>query len=69
MIGFDFATGGTFTLTVDGVTTAPIVYTNASTFASVTTQITDALNAIGKTYHFRLFGYKRYNLYPFEKRL
>ena len=49
MIGFDFATGGTFTLTVDGVTTAPIVYTNASTFASVTTQITDALTAIGKT--------------------
>lgn len=49
IIGFDFATGGTFTLTVDGITTAPIVYTNASTFASITTQITDALTDIGKT--------------------
>lgn len=49
LIGFDFATGGTFTVTMEGVTTAAIVYTNASTYASVTTQITDALTAIGKT--------------------
>lgn len=49
LIGFDLATGGTLSLTVDGIATANIVYTNASTFASITTQITDALTAIGKT--------------------
>ena len=49
LIGFDLTTGGTFTITTGGVTTAPIVYTNTSTFASITTQITDALTAIGKT--------------------
>lgn len=49
LIGFDLTTGGTFTITTGGVTTAPIVYTNTSTFASITAQITDALTAIGKT--------------------
>ena len=49
LIGFDLATGGTFSITMDGIATANIVYTNASTFASITTQITDALTAIGKT--------------------
>ena len=49
LIGFDLATGGTFSITMDGIATANIVYTNASTFASITTQITDELTAIGKT--------------------
>lgn len=49
LIDFDLTTGGSFTITTGGVTTAPIVYTNTSTFASITTQITDALTAIGKT--------------------
>ena len=43
--GFDFATGGTFTITVNTTTTAPIAYTNTDNLTTTAALIATALNA------------------------
>ena len=43
--GFDFATGGTFTITVNATTTPSIVYLNTDTLATVAPKIQTALNS------------------------
>ena len=43
--GFDFATGGTFTITVNATTTAPIAYANTDNLTTTAALIATALNA------------------------
>jgi len=43
--GFDFATGGDFTITVNATTTANINYTTSDTLATLATKINAAINA------------------------
>lgn len=45
LTGFDFDTGGTFTITVNSTTTAEIVYSIGSNLATVVTAINAAINA------------------------
>ena len=45
LTGFDFDTGGTFTITVNSTTTADIVYSIGSNLATVVTAINAAINA------------------------
>ena len=45
LTGFDFDTGGTFTITVNSTTTAEIVYNIGSNLATVVTAINAAINA------------------------
>ena len=45
LTGFDFATGGSFTITVNAVTTAAINYSAGQTLANVVTAINAAINA------------------------
>ena len=45
LTGFDFATGGTFTIDVNGSVTAPIVYSAGSNLATVAGLINTAINA------------------------
>lgn len=47
--GFDLATGGSFTVTVNSTTTAAIPYTTSDTLATIATKIMDALTAVGFT--------------------
>ena len=47
--GFDFINGGTFTITVNTTTTAPIIYTSADTLTTIATAIATALNNAGFT--------------------
>lgn len=49
LTGFDFATGGSITLTVNSTTTAAIAYLTTDTLASVATAIASALTASGFT--------------------
>ena len=45
LTGFDFATGGTFTITVNSTTTADITYNIGSDLAAVVVLINAAINA------------------------
>ena len=47
--GFDFATGGIFTITVNSTTTAPIIYTSSDTLTTIATAIETALTNAGFT--------------------
>ena len=47
--GFDFVTGGIFTITVNATTTAPITYTSADTLTTIATAIATALTNAGFT--------------------
>ena len=47
--GFDLATGGTFTITVNSTTTGAIVYTTTDTLTTIATSIAAALTAAGFT--------------------
>lgn len=49
MTGFDFATGGQFTITINTTTTALISYLTSDTLASVATKIMSALTSSGFT--------------------
>lgn len=45
LTGFDFTTGGDFTITVNSTTTANINYTTSDTLASVVTKVNSAINS------------------------
>lgn len=47
--GFDFATGGSFTITVNSTTTGVVTYTTSDTLSSVATAMMAALQAAGFT--------------------
>lgn len=49
LTGFDLATGGSFTITVNSTTTATITYTTSDTLATIATSIAAALAAAGFT--------------------
>ena len=44
--GFDLATGGSFTITINTTTTATITYTTSDTLATITTKMQDAIRVI-----------------------
>jgi hypothetical protein len=47
VIGFDFTTGGNFTITVNTTTTGTITYTTSDTLTTVATSMMSALEAVG----------------------
>lgn len=47
--GFDFVTGGIFTITVNSTTIAPIIYTSSDTLTTIATAIATALTNAGFT--------------------
>lgn len=49
LTGFDFVNGGSFTITVNSTTTAPITYTSADTLTTIATAIATALTNAGFT--------------------
>lgn len=49
IIGFDFVSGGTFTITVNSTTTTSVVYITTDTLATVATSIASVLNTAGFT--------------------
>ena len=49
LAGFDFVNGGSFTITVNATTTAPITYTSADTLTTIATAIATALTNAGFT--------------------
>lgn len=49
LAGFDFVNGGSFTITVNATTTAPITYTSADTLTTIATAVAAALTNAGFT--------------------